>query len=176
VISVRPREDRDLLACASLLVAVHEEDGYPVNMPEDPVSFFVVPDLLGAWVAVDSEPGAESDVIGHVLLRAATSPTVMEVAADATGLRMEGLAVVGRLLVDPAARRRGAGRSLLSRAAAAAWKLGRQPVLDVVTGHEGAVALYEREGWRMAGSVQITWRSGETVDELVFIGPAGAAA
>lgn len=167
MVVVEPREEADLARCVALLETVHDADGYPVNMPEDPLSFLVVPDALGAWVAL-----AEGDVVGHVLLRPATNPKVMAVASEVTGLPETGLAVVGRLLVTPSARRRGVGAALLARAAGEAWQAGRQPVLDVVTDHSEAIALYKRQGWRLAGSMQVTWANGQTIDELVFVGPS----
>lgn len=172
MVTVRPREDADLGACASLLAAVHEADAYPLHLPDDPVSFLTVADALGAWVAID-----DGELVGHVLLRRAAGPKMMAVASQATGLPESRLAVVGRLFVSPAGRRRGAGHALLNRAANAAWELGRRPVLDVVKRKaDAATALYESEGWRVAGTVQVTFTNGETVDELVYIGPSGAAA
>lgn len=184
-VAVREREDGDLSTCASLLLAVHEADGYPLHLPGDPVSFLSVPDALGAWVAVVADaPVGEAPVgealvgealVGHVLLRPAANPKMMVMASDATGLPEQRLAVVGRLFVTPSARRRGVGRALLARAARHAWALGRQPVLDVVAKDLHAIALYEREGWRKAGSVRVTFH-GTTIDELVFVGPAGRSA
>jgi ribosomal protein S18 acetylase RimI-like enzyme len=168
VVTIRPRQEGDLARCASLLRATHDADGYPMRLPEDPATFFVVSDALGAWVALADD----DDVVGHVLLRAASTPTVMALAAEATGLAHSRLAVVGRLVVAPWLRRRGAGRSLLSHAAREAWRAGRQPVLDVLIEQRAAIALYERDGWRNAGEVRVTFSTGETVDELVFVGPA----
>lgn len=99
----------------------------------------------------------------------------MAAVSEAAGLPEDRLAVVGRLLVAPAARRRGAGGALLAHAAREAWKLGRQPVLDVVTDQAGAIALYEREGWRKVAQVRVTFSTGETVDELVYAGPTDPA-
>lgn len=168
---VRPRLDTDLGACLGLLAAVHEADGYPVNLPADPVSFLVAPDMLGAWVA-----GPAERLVGHVALRSRTSAPVMERAAAATGVDPDRLAVVARLLVAPDARRRGVGRALLDAASRTAVALGRHPVLDVVTDHAGAIALYDQAGWRRAGEVQVTFSSGKTVHELVFVAPEEAMA
>jgi len=150
-----------------MLRHVHEADGYPLHLPEDPSAFVAVPDALGAWVAV-----ADGVLAGHVVLRPAVNPSVMALASAATGLPETRLAVVGRLFVAPWARRRGVGGALLARAAVEALDLGRRPVLDVVTKDTAAIALYRREGWVEAGSVQTSFRSGETVDELVFLGPS----
>jgi GNAT superfamily N-acetyltransferase len=165
-VRLRGRGDSDLRRCAALLRSTHESDRYPLHMPDDPASFFVVRDAMGAWVAL-----VDDEIVGHVLLRAASTPTVMAVASGETGLAEDRLAVVGRLLVGRSARRRGVGRALLGRAARESWALGRQPVLDVVTDQTAAIALYEREGWRKAAQVRVTFSTGESVDEIVFIGP-----
>lgn len=169
---IRNRTDDDVPACVDILRTVHELDGYPVHLPENPESFLVVPDTLGAWVAEDPGDG----IVGHVLLRpSAWSAAIMEKASAASGLDVEHLAVVARLLVAPWARRRGVGRALLDAAASGALELGRQPVLDVVQGpgrgHAAAIELYERAGWRRAGTVTGTFSNGATVDEAVYIGP-----
>jgi GNAT superfamily N-acetyltransferase len=165
---IRPRQVVDLGACVQLLAAVHAADGYPVNLPEDPATFLASPELLGAWVAEEEGSG---ELLGHVALRPRTSEAVMERAVAASGMEAGRLAVVARLLVAPAARRRGVGRELLEVACRRAAELGRHPVLDVVTDHAAAVALYDRAGWRRAGQVRVTFANGQTVDELVFIGP-----
>lgn len=167
---VRPRVDADLPPCRRMLEAVHEADGYPVNMPEDPVAFLTVAGALGAWVAEHDD-----GIVGHVLLRRATSAPVMALASAASARAAEELAVVARLLVAPWARRRGIGGLLLARAAAEAVALGRQPVLDVVKGSEAAIALYERSGWHRAGEVRVTF-AGRQFDELVYLAPDGTVA
>lgn len=167
MVSVRAREDADLEDCVSVLRAVHDADRYPLHLPADPASFLVVPDAFGAWVAL-----VDGDIAGHVVLRPAVHAKVMAIAADAARRPEEQLAVVGRLLVVPWARRRGVGRALLAHAVRAAWARDRRPILDVVEGNGGAaIALYEHEGWSRAGSLKVTFSSGETVNELVYVGP-----
>lgn len=167
---IRPRHDTDLDACVELLTAVHAADGYPMNMPDDPATFLVAPDLLGAWVAEDDQA-----LLGHVALRSRTSAAVMEAAAAAAGVAAERLAVVARLPVAPPARRRGVGRALLEAAARRAVEIGRHPVLDVVRTHADAISLYDQAGWRRAGEVRVTFTNGRTVDELVFLAPVSTA-
>lgn len=170
MVTIRPRAEGDLGGCAALLRDVHESDGYPLHLPDDPQSFVVVPDALGAWVAL-----ADGVLVGHVLLRPAANPKMMALASETTGLPETRLAVVGRLFVAPSARRLGVGRALLARAAREAHALGRRPVLDVVAKDRAAIALYQGEGWSKAGTVEVSFRSGETVSELVFVGPADKA-
>lgn len=124
------------------------------------------PDALGAWVAAD-----DAELVGHVALHPGTAREVMEVALSATGVGEDGLAVVARLLVSPAARRRGAGRALLDRATREAARLGRRAVLDVVEGHSAAIALYERSGWTRAGRVEWTLPGDLPLCELVYVAP-----
>ena len=104
----RVRRRTDMAACGELVRAVHEADGYPVRLTPDPADFLRVPGTLGAWVAED-----RTGLVGHVLLGRRSAEPVMAAAEEATGLVASRLAVVGRLLVAPRARRLGAGRSLL---------------------------------------------------------------
>jgi GNAT superfamily N-acetyltransferase len=149
--------------------AVHELDGYPVYLPTDLRTFLVVPDAYGAWVA--EEAGA---IVGHVALHRTTTAAALARAAAAVERPVEGLGVVARLLVDPVTRRRGAGRALLERAAREAVARDLWPVLDVVTGLDGAVGLYERCGWTCVGQVTVRLGGEFSCDELVFVGPGRA--
>lgn len=163
---IRERVGADLVRCAEILGAVHELDGYPVHLGDDPAAFLEVPDCLGAWVAEES--GA---LLGHVLLRQRAHDAVMARAAESTGRPPEALAVVGRLFVAPEGRGRGIGGALLDAAAGRAFEIGRHPVLDVVSEHHRAIAMYTRAGWQCCGEVRTTFPSGRTFDELVFVAP-----
>jgi len=146
--------------------AVHDLDGYPVYLPDDLESFLAEDDALGAWVA---ERGNE--IVGHVALHRRSSPEIMALAKEATGLPDGDLAVVARLMVAPSARRAGVGRVLLDTAASQALALGRQPVLDVAVSLRDAVLLYEAAGWARAGPVTVQLPR-LALEELVFVGPA----
>jgi len=157
--------------CARLVRDVHQHDRYPVVLPDDPAAFLRVTDALGAWVTED----AEGCLVGHVLLRPATSAPVMNAVTRATGLGTGGVGVVGRLLVAPWARRRGIGRALLDVVVASAHRMGRRPVLDVVTTDLAAIALYESVGWQRVDTVTVTFGD-LVVDEHVFLGPEAGPA
>ena len=145
---------------------VHANDGYPVYLPGDLRSFLAMPGAIASWVA---ERGGE--IAGHVALYSGSSEAVMALAEEATGLHASHFGVVARLLVAPAARRLGVGRSLLRAAEGHAAQLGLWPILDVVTHHEGAIRLYEECGWTCAGMVTATFGQGFSVDEFVYVGP-----
>ncbi len=153
-----------------MLIAVHDNDGYPVNLPPEPKTFLDVSGLLGAWVAEDLD--SLQPLVGHVILRERTQRPVMMLASRETGLEERQLAVIGRLLVAPTARRRGIGVALLDTAAARARELGRQPILDVVVGDDSAIALYEHCHWKQAGEIEVTYGEGHRFRELVYIGPS----
>lgn len=152
-------------------MTTHRADGYPKYLPEDLLSFIVDPEALGAWVAVDGEA-----LLGHVALHRRSVPQVMEVAASATGLGEDRLAVVARLLVDPGGRRRGVGRVLLERATDEAVRLGRRAVLDVVDEHRAAVALYEAAGWVRVGQVDWSLPGAGPLREFVYVSPPAGCA
>jgi len=163
---VRARTEADLGGCERIAEQVHGIDSYPVYLETDLRRFLVSSDAHQAWVAeIDGE------VVGHVALHRSASDEVMSVASEATGRPIERLAVVARLLVSPAFRRRGIGRVLLDTAADAAVALGLWPVLDVVTRYRGAIDLYDKAGWARAGEVRWHLPDGAPLDELVYIGP-----
>jgi GNAT superfamily N-acetyltransferase len=73
------------------------------------------------------------------------------------------------LLVSPAARRGGVGRTLLDTAAAHAVDQGLRPMLDVATRFHGAIRLYESCGWVRAGMVSVRLGADFTLDEYVYL-------
>ncbi|MEZ0113420.1 GNAT superfamily N-acetyltransferase [Catenulispora sp. EB89] len=135
---IRPRHPEDLPACAKALYGVHEKDGYPVRWPADPQRWLTPDAILGAWVAAD-----EATILGHVSL--AQPSDTFAAAIDHPAPK---LALVGRLFVAVDARRGGLASDLLSHAAQAARDEGRRAVLEVDANAAGAVAFYERAGWR----------------------------
>lgn len=144
---IRPRRDEDLPACAAALRGVHDTDGYPVRWPADPGRWLTPEDMLDAWVAAESPA-----VLGHVALTRAG-----EAIAEAVGLPAAELALVARLYVALEARRGGIASDLLDCAAKAASRAGLRAALEVDAAAAGAVALYERAGWRYVGSGSGGW-------------------
>jgi len=163
---IRERADADLAGCEELARAVHERDEYPHYLPVDLRDFLVMPDAYGAWVAE-----RDGRIVGHVALRRRTAPAPMELASAATGQPAGQLGVISRLLVAPAARRAGTGRQLLEHGWQQAAGRGLWPVLDVATDLTAAIRLYESCGWVRAGAVTVTFRDGNSLDELVYLGP-----
>ncbi len=139
---IRERAEADAEDCLDLLVQVHNADGYPRYVPEGLQQFLAPPYETAAWVA---EIGGA--VVGHVGLHQAAVDPTLEAAQRATDLPPEGLAVVARLLVSPAVRRRGVGRALLAHATDHARAAGQRAVLDVTQDAPAAIALYEAAGW-----------------------------
>jgi len=152
-VTIRPRLDGDLAACADLVREVHAVDRYPRYLPADISSFLNPADSYGCWIAELNEEAA-----GHVALVARGLPATMEVAASVLGRPAGQLAVVARLFVSPRARGQGAGRLLLETATAQARSRGLHPVLDVDTELPTAIALYESAGWSRAGQITVRWR------------------
>jgi GNAT superfamily N-acetyltransferase len=95
----------------------------------------------------------------------------MDVALAAAGVGKDGIAFVARLLVAPAARRRGIGRALLGKATQEAVQLGRRAVLDVVEDHKAAIALYENCGWTRVGRVDWKLPGDLPLREFVYVAP-----
>ena len=161
---VRPRTDDDLDATERLAFAVHDADGYPVHIPADMRNFLVAPDEFTAWVAE-----LDGDVVGHVALHARCSRGSTDVVSSELGLRPGDYGVVARLLVSPAARRRGIGRKLLDAARSDAVSRQLVPVLEVVTWHEAAISMYEAFGWRRVGQATIQIPDRSPLDVFVYV-------
>jgi GNAT superfamily N-acetyltransferase len=164
---VRERTPADLEACVTLASEVHRLDGYPSFLGEGGFTSFVAPDdALGAWVALLGE-----DLVGNVMLRPRSAPPSIALAAQALDVAPERLGFVARLMVASRARRRGIAGQLLDVAVAEARRLGRVPVLDVVTSDTAAVALYGASGWRRLGDASLTMSNGEDLELHVFAKP-----
>jgi GNAT superfamily N-acetyltransferase len=163
---IRERCEEDVPALESLARVVHQADGYPIYLPTDLQHFLVGSAAHGAWVAEE-----DGHPLGHVALHHRSWDGVMEFACHRTGLASDDLAVVARLLVSPAARRRGIGRLLLETATERARSLDLCPILDVAVRYEAAVRLYTQAGWRSLGSVGFPMPDGTTVDEYVYLAP-----
>ncbi|HUY79557.1 MAG TPA: GNAT family N-acetyltransferase [Ktedonobacterales bacterium] len=149
---IRARRPDDMADCVRVLAAVHATDGYPMRWPADPPGWLTPERLLVAWVAEDA--GA---IVGHVALCGATGDSGAPLWSAASGLPAERLIVVARLFIAPAVRGRGLGAALLSQACAEAHRRGLRPVLEVLDHDRGAVALYERAGWRCVASAPASW-------------------
>lgn len=140
---VRQRRPPDEPECISLLIQVHQSDGYPLYLAADQVpSFFLSPFEVGAWVAE-----SRGSIVGHVALHwYRTDPTLLAVQRE-TGASGGDLVKVSRLFVAPSQRRSGTGRLLLRYAEQQARARDQRAVLDVGQTLHAAVALYESEGW-----------------------------
>lgn len=139
---IREKVEADAAACLSLLMHVHQADGYPRYLPDDLPAFLTPLYETAAWVAE-----VDGVLVGHVALHLAEVDPTLEAAKRATGLPAEKLAVVARLLVSPAARRQGLGLALLAHATTHARAAGQRAVLDVTQDAPVPMALYEAAGW-----------------------------
>lgn len=164
---MRVREPDDLDAVVAIAEEVQALDGYPSFLGDSTLRQFVdPPDAIGAWVAE-----LDGAVVGNVLLRERSAPTSAQLAAEALGVEASRLAFVARLLVAPAARRRGVASALLEATRRRARELGRALVLDVVEHDGGGVALYDATGWRRLGRHTLTTRSGLELPVAVYAAP-----
>ncbi|MEU4426193.1 GNAT family N-acetyltransferase [Actinoplanes sp. NPDC024001] len=164
---IREKTTADGPACVDLLLRVHRTDGYPMHLAPDEVpGFFTAGVEAAAWVAE-----LDGDIVGHVALHTPPDDPTLDVAAGATGLPVDRLALVARLFVDPGQRRTGLGRLLLRHAAAAAPQLGRRAVLDVGQTLPTAVALYDSEGWQRVGDLHVPLDADTMLDLWVYVSP-----
>lgn len=140
---IRERRPDDIEVCAGILAEVHENDGYPMNWPADPVAWLSPVDALRVWVAI----AEDERIVGHIMLRATTD---------------EGVASLSRLFVAPKGRGLGAATALLEQAMRWAREQGMRLVLEVSSERgQAAMALYERAGWRRTHSARASWNTPE---------------
>lgn len=154
---IRLRETRDLPRLATLLEQQQAQSLYPLMWPLPmPVERFLQrADEERAWVADD---GSGSPV-GHVAVHSVADDELGRALEAAVGHRR--LALVAVLFTGSAERGRGAGRALLSTAAAWIHATGRVPVLDVVAEHHDVIGFYERHGWTSVGRFASKWPDAE---------------
>ncbi len=150
--AIRGRRQDDMDRCVALLADVYAADGYPARWPADPHTWLAPEDLLGAWVAEDAD-----GLAGHVVLWPANGDSAAPVWSAASDLPADRLAAVSRLFVAPRARGRGLGARLLAAAHAEANARRLHAALTVVDHDRGALALYERAGWRRVASIPASW-------------------
>lgn len=148
---IREKTPADTAHLLEVLARVQAGDGYPLAVQPDGLhGFLESPHERAAWVAE-----TDGAIAGHVALHCPPRDPTRSVAAAATGLPVDRLALVSRLFVAPEQRRTGLGRLLLRHATAHAPALGRRAVLDVGQRLRTAIALYESEGWSRVGELHL---------------------
>ena len=165
---VRERRTSDLPALATVLVRVHDQDGYPVEGVADPVGWLEHPHALQSWTAV-----VAGIPIGQVtLVIADPDDDAAQTWTDETGGSVADLAIVVRLFVDPDHRSDGAGRLLMVAALDHASQTRRSVALDVMAKDQAAIRLYEQLGARRIGAVTHHHGDGLTEPAVVFAFPS----
>ena len=151
-ITVRPRTDEDLEACAALLVEVHAVDGYPVEGVAQPLEWLTPDNILASWVAED----AAGAIVGHVMLMHPGTEDVVRLWRQLEPSNESPIAVGGRLFVRPQERRHGTGGLLAQAALDYALESGTVILLDVMAKDKAAIRMYERLGMHYFGPANHT--------------------
>ncbi len=150
-----------------MLRTVYETDGYPVNWPRDPHRWVAGGRTIGAWVSEDEE-----QLIGHVALTAPDAHRTWRQWQEVLNVEADELAVVRRLFVAPARRRRGVADDLVACATREAIDRGLRLVLDVADENQGAIAFWERRDWRRVGQATLPpGDEGRPLRVLLFVAP-----
>jgi GNAT superfamily N-acetyltransferase len=176
-IDIRDKTADDAETCLRLLMRVHTHDRYPLHLSPDEVPDFYHSATkggheAGAWMAEH-----HGEIVGHVALHCPPEDPTLELAAEATGLPLDRLALLSRLFVTPDLRRSGLGRALVRHATTQAPALGRRAVLDVGQTLNSAVALYESEGWSGVGELHLPLPDTDppaVLDLWVYVSPPSA--
>lgn len=146
-------------ACVATLAEVHHADRYPTQWPAEPTAWLSPRGLAAAWVAAGVD-----NVVGHIGVVVDADDAVPAAAKDRP---LQQLASVSRLFVAPPAREAGLGRDLLAAATDFARSEHLDLVLDVVDDANGAIALYERRGWRLIDRRPAAWTTDRGVRPIL---------
>lgn len=159
----QPRHEPEL---AAVLRRVYEADGYPVEGIAEPIAWLHTPQQLRSWTAlVAGKP------VGHVtLFKASSEDDAATLWLEQERGDIEDLALVGRLFVDPSARRLGLATKLMKTAIQYAHTRGLAVAFDVVEKDTAAMSLYEGMGCEQIGTVTHRY-SGDTIAARVYVVP-----
>lgn len=164
---IRPRTDADLESAGAALVDVHRTDGYPVEGVADPVAWLEPAGLITSWVAE-----LDGEIVGHVAVsEPQPGDDAVRLWLEQSDDRIEDLAVIGRLFVTSAARRRSIGEQLAKAVATDQTLRGRRLVLDVMDKDQDAIRLYERLGLKKIGVATHRFGEGETITAYCYVVP-----
>lgn len=163
---VRRRTAADIASCVEALKKVYEADGYPVEGVVDAEAWLFPDGLLQAWVVGDPD-----DILGHVAISEPRGEAAVEMLLERTSLTTDQIAVIARLFVVPAARRRSLGQYLAAAAMQYAQRRDLRVVFDVMTKDEAAIRLYERSGCVRLGETTHRFGDGQEVPAYCYAAP-----
>lgn len=164
---IRPRTDADLASAGAALVDVHRTDGYPVEGVADPVAWLQPTGLITSWVAE-----LDGEIVGHVAVsEPQPGDDAVRLWLEQSDDRIEDLAVIGRLFVKAAARRRSIGEQLAKAVATDENLRGKRLVLDVMDKDQDAIRLYERLGLKKIGVATHRFGDNQTITAYCYVVP-----
>lgn len=165
--TIRERSPADLPGASALLVSVYNTDRYPVEGVPNPTEWLTSPSLLQSWVAE-----LNGEIVGHVSV---TRPMSVYSAAQMWKRTPEGVndnvAAVVRLFVLGTIRGQSLGRKLMIAASDYAEHEGLRLVLDVLEKDHGAIAFYERLGWKRIGEAMYNAGDAGHWKEFCYVSP-----
>lgn len=166
--SIRPRRSEDIANCAEVLKRVYQLDGYPVQGVDHALEFLSGPHTLEAWVAT-SDAG---NIVGHIAMSSSAKTDLSVELWKQQHSRVDNIAVLERLFVDPGARGQGVAEALMRAVTAAGQERGLRVVLFALEKDQGAMRLYEKVGWRTYGTQRYRYGDGKEMDAVCYVSPA----
>lgn len=170
IVAIRRTTPADWSSLAQALVAVHAQDGYPVEGVRDAESWVSLQDPVGQWTAsVDGLP------VGHVALSRGTNASeVVRLIRDLDDTPLDQISIVSRLFVHPDFRGDGLASQLMDEAEHLALNVSRLVVLEVLEKDQAARKLYESRGWHVVGKIEHPQDDGAPHEAWVMVlRPAG---
>jgi ribosomal protein S18 acetylase RimI-like enzyme len=164
---IRPRQDADLESAGTALVDVHGTDGYPVEGVADPVAWLQPNGLISSWIAE-----LDGQIVGHVAIsEPQPGDDAVRLWLEQSDDTIDNVAVIGRLFVTKAARRKAIGEKLARAVVTDPEVRGKRLVLDVMEKDQDAIRLYERLGLRKIGTATHKFGEGQTITAYCYVVP-----
>jgi len=166
MITIRIRTDDDLGACVEVLQRVYDATGYPVQGTDNASDFLSKGFIQEAWVAVN-----EDRIVGHISISTPDDSDVSVALWRVTYPDQPGIAVLGRLFVDPRHTRGGAAIQLLHTVEAWSKQTNVRLVLFALDKDQGAMRLYKRQHWVEFGTVPYHYGQDKEMPAVCFASP-----
>jgi len=164
--TVRSRTDDDLNACVDVLQRVYDANGYPVQGTDNAEDFLSKGFIQEAWVAVH-----EGEIVGHVSVSTPDDSDVSVALWRKLHPEHAGIAVLGRLFVDPRQRGGGAARLLLQAAEVWSQQTNVRLILFALDKDQGAMRLYRRQHWVEFGTAPYHYGEDQEMPAVCFASP-----
>nr|WP_273482790.1 GNAT family N-acetyltransferase [Kribbella italica] len=123
--------------------------------------------MISSWIAE-----LDGQIVGHVAIsEPQPGDDAVRLWLEQSDDTVDKVAVVGRLFVTKAARRKAIGEKLARAVVTDPLVRGKRLVLDVMDKDQDAIRLYERLGLQKIGTATHTFGEGQTITAHCYVVP-----